>query len=266
VLQSDLDEATPSIVKNNLVEESHYFPFRPLIGAGDDVTFLAPAKLGLALACRYLELFTKHSREAVKKYGSSRTELSASAGILLMPRKFPFARGYHLVEEIVASAKRVRRQEQSKEPWIDFHILHESITGSLETIRGHYVLGQHNLLTRPYSLSSFKKHFEPLWRHLYRDWPRSSAKILLESLTRGPSFTGERLQYFRSRHHEFPQELNVPLGGWTDGKKGTTPLFDPLEFLDHYVPIRWDSHQVDLPLRADYRRSQYREERRAAHV
>jgi hypothetical protein len=266
-LQADLDEATLSIIENRLIEESNYFPFRPLIGAGDDVTFITPARLGLALACRYVELFRQYSRQAVKEYGSKSTELSASAGILLMPRKFPFARGYHLLEEIASSAKRSRRQAKSKEPWIDFHILHESVTGSLETIRGHYLLGsQHNLLTRPYSLSRFKENFEPLWRHLYRNWPRSSAKTLLESLSRGPAFTAERLQYFRSRHCQFPPELQVPQDGWTEGATRTTPLFDPLEFLDQYVPIQWDTHQVALPQRSDYRRSHHAHDREAAHV
>ena len=171
------------------------------------------------------------------------------------------------MEEIAASAKRARRTTKSNEPWIDFHILHESVTGTLKTIRGHYLLGsQHDLLARPYSLSGFKERFDPLWRHLYREWPHSSAKALLESLTRGPAIAAGRLQYFRSRHHQFPEELGVPQDGWTEGKSRTTPLFDPLEFLDQYAPIQWDTHQVDLPLRADHRRRQHRPEGREAHV
>lgn len=238
-LYTDLKELLPDLRLNKLVE-GKAFPLRPVIGSGDDVTFICPAKLGLPLAARYVELFTQLSRKAVTDYKSERKELSASAGVLLMPQKFPFSRGYKLASEITAQAKRARRKARDQGPWLDFHVLHEGITGSLENIRKFYrVDGDKELLTRPYSLTNFNTKFHERWKTL-DCWPRSAAKELLEAFSRGKEAASAQIDYFRSRERELPYPL-FPRDGW---EGDITPVFDPLEFLDHYFPINWKTHRL----------------------
>jgi hypothetical protein len=240
-LCEDLKLSLDSIYGHRLIERKE-FPLRPIIGAGDDVTFVCPAKIGLVLAARYVQHFTKLSRQIIKKYGSLNPELTASAGVLLMPAKFPFARGYGLASQVASAAKRERRKQRSKEPWIDFHLLHEGITGDLETLRKLYTVDGHkSLLGRPYSLTKFDNQFHRLWHGFSEDWPHSSAKSLLEALTRGEEFAKARLDYLESRGRFLPG----------DDRARLFDLFDPLELLDHYAPINWETHQVDLPRRGN---------------
>lgn len=246
-LCQDLNRLWPEILDCGLIEGTE-FPLRPVVGAGDDITFITPAKLGLSLAARYLEIFTDLSGKLVKKSGG---HLTASTGVLLMPLKFPFARGYKLAEDLTRAAKDARRRAGSDEPFIDFHVLHEGITGSLEEIRGHYTIdGRDKLLKRPYMLSDFSQKFTPLWQHLYGRWPRSSSKALLEAVVRGQKRTQARLGYFAARHLTFPSGLEIPPGGWRDHN---TPLFDPLELLDHHAPVDWETGRLAIPPRATKR-------------
>lgn len=83
-------------------KDSEQIPFRPVIQAGDDVTFLAPAFIALECAAEFLQILDKktgNETESTKRY-------AACAGIVMVHKKYPFDRAYNMAEALCGSAKR----------------------------------------------------------------------------------------------------------------------------------------------------------------
>jgi hypothetical protein len=213
-----------------LRENNPFYPVRPIVDGGDDLTFVCHGSLGLHLAARYLRNFERLSAERFPLEGG----LTACAGVVIMPQKFPFARGYSLAEQLVTRAKKARHEAGRQGSWIDFQILMEGADPSLDEFRRSQYQrargrGNQNLLRRPYRIGSQEQNgwesFEALSRK-FRSWPRSRVKALLEALVKGPDATAQVMDEFASRG------WTLPLPGWDyDGK---TSLFDPLEAFDFH--------------------------------
>lgn len=205
-----------------------YLPLRPLVHGGDDLTFVCHGRLGLWLTSRYLRHFEEASQQ---KY-------SACAGVLIMPLKYPFARGYDLAQELCVEAKRKRKKAGDSGSWLDFHVLLEGSAGSLKMIREReYRAGDGSeLLRRPYKLEDWAR-VEQIWRE-FRDrerWPRSRAKRLFEVLARGKAATRTFLDTLTGVKLPDCGDLGAQKNGWPPA--GPTPYFDPLEILDfHTIP------------------------------
>jgi hypothetical protein len=237
-----------------------YFPLRPLVAAGDDLTFVCHGKLGLALAQQYLRNFETEAtkpefatlRQEYQRYIRSRGQfetdaaesnrsLTACAGVLVMPGKFPFARGYQLAAALTDSAKRRHRQYGGS--WLDFQVILEAGAGDLAEIRARQYLdadGQ-SLTLRPYRVASGEPlyggqvswdMFEKLWS-AFQDWPRSRAKGFLEVLRRGDRAARDLALSFRAAGVDLPAR---PAGG------AYAEYWDALEMLDFHVA--WPQEQT----------------------
>lgn len=219
-----------------------WYPVRPIVEGGDDLTFVCHGRLGLALAARYLFNFEQQSKLHTSSLGCE--TLTACAGVLIMPEKFPFARGYRLAERLTDSAKQQRRLKNSSGSWIDFHVLLEGSAGSLSAIRSPYTKGNEQLLLRPYVLepddprswSGFEKKVQMFQDH----WPRSRAKRLLEALAHGQKETERVLEQFKTRGIGLPSDAWQPESGTPNMR---TSFFDPLELLDFHTPVPWPELQ-----------------------
>ena len=191
-------------------------PMRPIVDEGDDLTFVCHGKLGLALAVRYLQLF---ERNGVVR------GLTASAGIVVMPQKLPFAQAYALTEDLCSSAKRACRKSSAPGSWIDFHLQMEGRTGSLETFRNKQYprWSDMKLPARPFGVTgpdgNSWRQFEDAWCQLADGdkWPRSKAKRLFEAYSAGP------------------REVESLMGHFQPSIKPI--VFDALEFLDFH--LKW---------------------------
>ncbi|MFN9115388.1 MAG: Cas10/Cmr2 second palm domain-containing protein, partial [Bacteroidota bacterium] len=95
VMMNDLKNGNLSF-KTDKKTKKTYLPIRPLIMAGDDITFVCEGRLGLHLAEKYLELFEKNN-------------IKACAGIAIVHTHFPFSSAYHQAEKIIARAKELAR-------------------------------------------------------------------------------------------------------------------------------------------------------------
>ncbi len=250
-LRSDVDVMTRALGSEGLINPNEKFlPFRPLVGAGDDTTFITHGRMGISLAARYLQHFERCSEKIAGK------KLTACAGVLIMPAKYPFARGYQIASALTNEAKKKRKAHSYEGSWIDFHLLLENATGTLAELRRHYQISPtENLLSRPYRLGSDWTDFESIFQS-FRDsadekdasfapegyWPRSASKLLLETLWEGESATRPLLQRFKTRNRFLPAPGNQPIEtGWRDNG---TPYFDPLEILDHHVRFDWENGEV----------------------
>jgi CRISPR RNA silencing complex Cmr2 subunit-like protein len=241
----DLSAALPDLEKAGVHIKGEYYPVRPLVDGGDDLTFVSQGKLGLALAVRYLRCFETESKKHKEALGVD--GLTACAGVVLVGQRFPFARAYGLAEELAASAKRRRKEKNGGGSWLDFEIVKEGWSGSLRATREQYrhVDGERNLdlLCRPYRIGVAREGweaFESIWRDFHNSdsWPRSHAKRLLETLARGSEETGALLREFGSRGRSLPsaggnawQKEQVSGTEWV----WRTPYFDPLDMLDYHV-------------------------------
>lgn len=228
-----LVEALPRLESDGILRleidaasNQRYLPLRPIVHGGDDLTFVCHGKLGLWLSTLYLRNFQEASRH----------QYSACAGVLIMPLKYPFARGYELAEELCVEAKRKRKQKEDTGSWLDFHVLLEGSAGSLKTIREReYRAGDGSeLLRRPYKLDDWPS-VERLWQEFRDVWPRSRAKRLFEVLARGKMATRTFLDTLTGVKLPECGDRVAQQEAWPT--HGPTPYFDALEMLDfHTIP------------------------------
>lgn len=130
-----------------------FFPFRPLVYGGDDVTFVCDGRLGVSLAVEYLTQFEAHATRELEESSS------ASAGVAIVKAHYPFARAYSLADDLCKSAKRFRAQEkertnQEQGSYLDWHFAVGGLVGELSDVRRReYQTKEGNLCLRPLSLS-----------------------------------------------------------------------------------------------------------------
>jgi hypothetical protein len=251
-------------------KESYYLPIRPIVDEGDDTTFVCHGKIGLRLAA----MFIRHLERLSKKISdlTGQEHLSACAGVLIVPQKFPFARGYQLAEALTSSAKRARNLLTGSEKevsWIDFQIITEGSPGSLADLRSTYARnsdaqGSEILLQRPYYLPpqsdkinvSEKLNqrnwdtFEKLLTSMQSpSWPRNRSKSLSEALARGRQSTEPIVAQYKARGFEVNAwyEDDNPFYKNTYGAKQTcsvTPLFDALEAMDYHITAKRGINEI----------------------
>lgn len=138
---------------------------RPIICAGDDITFIARADLALPMVERFIgkisgkAMCDKKDGPDIEQYG-----FSACAGIAYIRTHYPFYRAYELCEQLCASAKKKAREAAGKNSpmgsYVDFHIVGSGAQGSIGDIRKReYINAQgDSLLQRPLSLDQSKEN------------------------------------------------------------------------------------------------------------
>ncbi|NWJ95671.1 MAG: hypothetical protein HXX20_07810 [Chloroflexi bacterium] len=208
----------------------HYFPLRPLIYGGDDLTFVCEGRIGLTLAACYLSHFNQ------LKNG----RFSACAGIAIARTHFPLTRAYQLSEKLCSNAKKASRQSgEEKSSWLDFQILLGGLTGTLEQLRHD----TSKLYRRPWRVEPSTRKDEQSWSR-FREaiaifqnserWSRSQVKDLRVALAAGPDATGRFLEQSTLRGRELPEWPGIQKNGWSGSK---TPFYDPIEALDFYLTL-----------------------------
>ncbi len=154
-------------------------PIRIIILGGDDVTFVTDGRLGLILAEKFIEEFSKHS--VVTENG--KIPLSASAGIAIANSKYPFYRLYNLAEELCTSAK-IEAHKNKGKSYVDFFVSYGGFFGKLSDMREKYFTYGKNyrLYFGPYAVSDPNDvrclcYLEKGIKRL-KEWPRSKVKEL----------------------------------------------------------------------------------------
>lgn len=141
--------------------DSRRIPLVPVILGGDDMTMMVDGRLVIPFTKRFLEA---HQDEVRNDNGALKAILTAassimgaprfgmSAGIAIVKPHFPFSVAYNLAEDLVGSAKSVKKYANKASSAIDFHILYDSSASSMEGIREKlFSLDRKALLTaKPY--------------------------------------------------------------------------------------------------------------------
>jgi hypothetical protein len=257
----ELADAIPSLDAELLLHtdsnDARYFPMRPVLHAGDDLTFICHGRLGVSVAVRQLLNFEAAAAELMSEWsGLFRAPLTACAGVLIMPQKFPFSRAYRLCSQLCDSAKAARaNRPDPNQSYLDFHLLTEGAGGDLSSIREDSCRASDggNLLYRPYSLRLGRTFadFESLQKQLRAESARSSNKDLADALVSGKQATEVFLSHMHSRGKQLPDpgDAGIQSSGWTEDSptEQSTPYYDPLEMLDFHVPIVWGPEQQAVP-------------------
>lgn len=216
-------------------------PFRPIVYGGDDVTFVAEGRLGLALAAHYLNTYSHHTL-------SDKKAAHARAGVAIVKSHFPFALAYHLAEELCGQAKRHIKQVGNDEMTaLDWHIAKSGLVNALDDIRktDYVIQGEGSLLMRPLSLypevdwctwQQFKKIATEFKQ---RKWPRSKCAALEAQLRLGRRATAEWLALQRNAALRelppIPGLASMQTQGWHGDRCG---YYDVLEALDDFfIPL-----------------------------
>lgn len=222
-LQKTLDNAPVDEPLHPTRDNKPYFPFRPIVFGGDDVTWVCAGIWGISLARRYLQELEELKLPDFVTLLTTRTGIArdeaerlvrakqrdgslplsnvpyACAGVCIVKTHYPFSQAYAIAESLAMSAKkRVRDLKPDKAASaIDWHFTTTGLTGSLDDIRRReYWSGDHNLVSRPLVLDDERqlttwrnwKNFHNVWRQFELGWfgGRNKMAALNEALRAGP--------------------------------------------------------------------------------
>jgi hypothetical protein len=237
-----------------------FFPFRPLVYGGDDVTFVCDGRLGVSLAVEYLTQFEAHATRELGEWSS------ASAGVAIVKAHYPFARAYGLADDLCRSAKRFRAQEQERTrqeqgSYLDWHFAVGGLVAELGDIRQReYQTKEGHLCLRPLSLNPelptqvdvftarrwgvFEKALSAFQG---TEWAtrRNKVKALRDALRQGEKAVERFCLIYLDDSNKLPALTGDDKGihretGWLPGKdkeKSRCAYFDAIELADVYMPL-----------------------------
>ena len=121
-------------------------PVVPLVAGGDDLTVYCDGRLALGLALDYLRCFECETSKGdvgtvARRAFPSVGHLTGCAGIAIVKPHFPFHAAYDLADDLLASAKTVKRRvkdsfgDSVSISALDFHILYDVADARLGRIR-----------------------------------------------------------------------------------------------------------------------------------
>lgn len=223
-------------VKLSIEKDKFFFPMRPIVYGGDDVTFICDGRLGLSLAHHYLETFCKCSL-------SDGEPAHCRAGVAVVNTHFPFARAYQLAEDLCKSAKNFIKEKKAKFTALDWHFAVNGLMKDLDTIRQEDYMN-HQLLLRPVCLEGALADDVQSWDVFVKgvlgflqdeEWADSKNKVLTlrEKLRQGPNSVQQFLEV---------NKLTLPdigVSGADNGfKNGRCAYLDAIEAIDFFVEVK----------------------------
>lgn len=227
-------------------EHKAYWPFRPIVFGGDDITFVCNGQLGLSLATAFAQEFAAQTQKALG------VPIHSGGGVCIVKAHYPFRRAYDLSESLTKAAKQELGSNKREASALDWHISSTGLSGSLNVIRQReYQVRDGSLLMRPLWLNGTSdwrtwKNFNWLVAvfnfHKQFAGRRNKLKALREALRNGPQAVQEFLKTYELSQEKIIAALQ--LQGWDSGKKGKDQFtgwqgercgyFDALEAMDHH--------------------------------
>ena len=192
----------PSLVLEEDAEGRPILPLLPLVFGGDDVTFVCDGRLALDLTARYLRAFEKQTDNLSQAISQDLAGVTASAGVVIVKSKYPFAQAYAAADTLAASAKR-HRVGTERGSTLDWHVTTEGLPDDLTATRTHaYHTADGMLLLRPVTLVTEDTDGHRSWSWIeqavrrFQDgeaWSgrRNKTKRLRDALREGPNAVAE---------------------------------------------------------------------------
>ena len=218
-------------------------PFRPIVFGGDDVTFVCEGRLGLAVAAKYLQVFSSQVL-------SDGEPAYCRGGVAVVKSHYPFSRAYDLAEALCASAKGYINEAnvEGRLTAMDWHFAVSGLVLPLDRVREReYNVPAGKLFMRPLRLdppdgdwrswTTFTAMLAEFQRE-NGDWAgrRSKVKALRDVLREGRAATQHFLALHGLKLPPISDQLQyMTTEGWHSS--GRCGYWDAIEALDFYVPL-----------------------------
>lgn len=236
---------------------------RPVVFAGDDITFIIPGELGVSAGKIMLQELQKEPLLIKGNNKEISIPMNACGGVAIVKSGYPFSAAYDLAEQLCDQAKaklandcvKKGRLPNEDASILDFHILKGSFSRSLVQLRKHhyeieangqtchltmkplYILSAQELKKADadvYSFSQFAKSFSRILRESTSK--RGKIKQLRERIVMGPDAVKQFLKLYdpeRALTKDFPpladdQDRSL----FTSSKDHTCLYFDAIEAMD----------------------------------
>jgi len=229
-------------------------PIRPLILAGDDVTFITAGVIGIESARIMLE---KISEKEVIIDGENIGKLTACAGICIIKSGYPFIRAYNMAEELCQNAKKLLLEKKIDENALDYHIAQGEINKTISEIRSEYYTSEDanknqkgNLTIKPLLLKSNNswKNYENLCEAIEnveiaindKNIVRGKIKELRSVLKKGQKATEMFFEFYNIDEGKHLKPLNGTKGDYcfnTDDAENECMYLDAIETYEYFVKL-----------------------------
>lgn len=205
---------------------------RPIIFAGDDVTFVCKAEDAIKLCKIFIEEINKNT----VKIGQNNIALNAAAGIAFVKSHYPFSRAYDLAEELCANCKTIIKRVGKDKSMIDWHILQGENSQSIKEIRKEqYISNGLNLTMRPLYINdneSFNNIENFIWtlnKIQDNSVSRNKIKTLRSQYAKGEEAATVFINYYKlSKQFDWFNKVKCTNGIYNS----TAVFFDAIEIMD----------------------------------
>ncbi|MGN0362557.1 MAG: Cas10/Cmr2 second palm domain-containing protein, partial [Bilifractor sp.] len=247
--------------------ENQYF-VRPILVAGDDITYVCNGKIALDTVeyfCKRISEYDIYSDPSQAEDGQywkenhKKNGMSVCAGIAFMSSHFPFYIAYDVAEECCKNAKDRAKKKENRDPagdengkignWVDFQICRNIHVTDFAGMRKHEYITRtgESLLRRPYfipandtdgtgkfallddSVSSFNRFKEDM--AVFHPIPRTLLKELRNTYPRGRAAVTQIMQFWKSRGWELPAGPYLE----PENSRPVARYYDALELMDLYM-------------------------------
>lgn len=227
------------------------FPLRPLIIAGDDITYISNGYIGVESSRTFIQELNKHN---ITVEGINLGKLDACAGVAIVKKGYPFIRAYDLAEGLCSNAKMAVLESGKEGSAIDFHISQGEINTSIHDIREKDYLVKDkniNLTMKPLFLDKSMgwRNYHNFIESLHnvenamkeRDIGRGKIKALREEFKKGPDATEMFFEFYNITGGKYLQPLWGTKGDYcfnTEDKNKTCMYLDAIEAMDYFVELK----------------------------
>lgn len=221
-------------------------PLRPLIFAGDDVTYLSNAYIGVESARSFLQELDKNY---IDIEGVNLGKLHACAGIAIIKKGYPFIKGYDAAQQLCENSKKtILKEKYGDTSMLDFHIFQGDIDKSIYDIRREeYTFNGKDvkLTMKPLVIDSLKnwKNYQNLIEALNnveaaiseKKIGRSKVKTLREVLKKGEQETKYFFKFYNIKPGRYFRDLHGARGDYCFNESDSVCMyFDAVESMDMF--------------------------------
>lgn len=246
VIESKKDE-----LKRFTKIDQGFFPLRPLILAGDDITYICNGCIGIDSSRVFIEEVEKLSKDMNDK---SIGILNACAGVAIVKKNYSFKKAYEMAEELCASAKNALLTIEVDTSAIDFHICTGEICESIHDIRKRDYISSRDkssLTMKPLFLNS-----ESGWKNYYnflesldnvknaienKNVGRSKIKELREVIKIGEEATERYIRLYQINEEKLFSYFEGQKGDYlfnNNDKDNTCMYLDAIEAMDYFKKLK----------------------------
>lgn len=243
-----------SVINNKEIKDyskmdEKIIPLRPLIFAGDDVTYLSNAYIGVETARIFLEELEKND---INIDDVDFGKLHACAGISITKKGYPFIKGYTAAEELCQNSKRIIIEKGYADTSVlDFHISQGDMNKSIYNIRqDEYRVNSNkiNLTMKPLVLDPTKdwKNYNNFITSLDnirnsikdKNIGRNKIKELRRALKKGKENTEYFLKFYKIKPGKYLRDFSGASGDYCFNESDNICMYlDAIEIMDMFIKL-----------------------------